>query len=99
MEKRTFVVVIVVILILAALLVATHTRGGHASLMKALHVQIEVLCRRPPGREIDAGEHRDVGDRALIRAVGHRIDAHRGRLSGFELAAIRLVDVRREVDR
>jgi len=37
--KRTFVVVIVVILILAALLVATHTRGGHASLMKALHGQ------------------------------------------------------------
>jgi hypothetical protein len=36
--KRTFVVVIVVILILAAL-VATHTRGGHASLMKALHGQ------------------------------------------------------------
>jgi hypothetical protein len=28
-----------VILILAALLVATHTRGGHASLMKALHGQ------------------------------------------------------------
>lgn len=39
MGKRTFVVVIVVIVILAALLVATHTRGGHASLIKALHGQ------------------------------------------------------------
>ena len=35
----------------------------------------------------------------MIGAVRHGIDAHRGRLSGFELAAIRLVDVRREVDR
>ena len=60
--------------------------------------QVELLGRRPAGSKVDARQQRNIADGRAIVAIGDGVEPDGGGLSCGQLAAVGLVNARRQID-